>query len=128
MAWYPFMQPDPIGYSGGSNLYAYVGNDPLNRVDSSGLTPGGATSSPTTIFEPPQSAAAAENSAGVQLAQGTSNIATLVTSFKNGNLTVIGIYEINGTRYVVDVGQRIAPPALAIDSPLMQSSKMLNDN
>jgi RHS repeat-associated protein len=31
-----FLQPDPIGYSGGRNLYAYVGNDPLNLIDPSG--------------------------------------------------------------------------------------------
>jgi RHS repeat-associated protein len=28
-----FLQIDPIGYDGGINLYAYVGNDPLNLVD-----------------------------------------------------------------------------------------------
>jgi RHS repeat-associated protein len=32
-----FLQPDPIGYDGGVLLYAYVGNDPLNLVDSAGL-------------------------------------------------------------------------------------------
>jgi RHS repeat-associated protein len=32
-----FVQPDPIGMAGGVNLYAYVGNDPLNRTDPSGL-------------------------------------------------------------------------------------------
>lgn len=32
-AWGRFLQADPIGYSGGVNLYAYVGNDPLNLVD-----------------------------------------------------------------------------------------------
>jgi RHS repeat-associated protein len=32
-----FLQPDPIGTSGASNLYAYVGNDPLNATDPSGL-------------------------------------------------------------------------------------------
>jgi RHS repeat-associated protein len=34
-----FMQADPIGYSGGVNLCAYVGNDPLNHIDSSGNCP-----------------------------------------------------------------------------------------
>ena len=28
-----FLQPDPIGYDGGMNLYAYVGADPMNLID-----------------------------------------------------------------------------------------------
>jgi RHS repeat-associated protein len=32
-----FMQTDPIGAKGGINLYAYVGNDPLNNIDTNGL-------------------------------------------------------------------------------------------
>jgi len=32
-----FLQPDPIGYAGGVNLYAYVLNDPLNLVDAMGF-------------------------------------------------------------------------------------------
>jgi RHS repeat-associated protein len=32
-----FLQPDPIGYADGVNLYGYVGGDPVNARDPSGL-------------------------------------------------------------------------------------------
>jgi RHS repeat-associated protein len=32
-----FLQADPIGYGGGMNMYAYVGGDPVNRVDPTGM-------------------------------------------------------------------------------------------
>jgi len=32
-----FMQPDPIGYDDGPNMYAYVGMDPVNFTDPTGL-------------------------------------------------------------------------------------------
>jgi RHS repeat-associated protein len=35
-----FLQADPIGYSDGTHLYAYVSNDPLNLIDALGLAGG----------------------------------------------------------------------------------------
>ena len=34
-----FLQPDPIGYGDGMNMYAYVGGDPVNAGDPDGATP-----------------------------------------------------------------------------------------
>ncbi len=36
-----YIEADPLGLGGGSNLYAYVGGDPINAVDLDGLRPGG---------------------------------------------------------------------------------------
>lgn len=35
-----FLQPDPIGYGDGMNMYAYVHNDPVNGFDPTGLAGG----------------------------------------------------------------------------------------
>lgn len=52
--WGRFLQPDPIGYAGGANLYAYVGNDPLNQTDPFGTcdNPQGCGGSSNQIMGP----------------------------------------------------------------------------
>ena len=46
-----FLQTDPVGYKDDLNLYAYVGNDPLDRTDPTGLKCETTTSGPSCTFD-----------------------------------------------------------------------------
>jgi RHS repeat-associated protein len=67
-----FLQPDPIGFAGDpSNIYRYVGNNPVNRSDPSGLV-----SPDYTKYSTEQLQAAFPDLAGIPTAQPVTVVAT----------------------------------------------------
>ncbi len=47
-----FLQPDPVGYKAGMNLYAYCSNDGLNHTDPDGLEEDFSINGPLGVFGP----------------------------------------------------------------------------
>jgi RHS repeat-associated protein len=76
-AWGRFLQPDPMRYAAGANLYAYVGNDPLNLIDPLGLSP----DSPLQNF--------ASNAYNAVLAQPVKDVSGFASDFQRAPLDTI---------------------------------------
>jgi RHS repeat-associated protein len=74
-AWGRFMQPDPIGYGGGINPYAYVNNDPLNRLDPFGLSPDSPSTTSASTIALPGIGTAGDVLAGTSLGVGAATAA-----------------------------------------------------
>jgi RHS repeat-associated protein len=105
-AWGRFLQPDPIGYAGGSNLYAYVGNDPINYSDPTGMLTfftGGAGNNGAYI---PSMVTALQN-AGIRNVQATS----VTSGFFIDALTIQGFNSNLGPSFYSANAQRVSVPA-----------------
>jgi RHS repeat-associated protein len=121
-----FLQADPIGTKGGFNLYGYVGNDPLDSIDPSGLVQEPQNARPLSQVP----SAVNTDAALVQLVGGSSvsNIGIKIWSLRLPGANVVAVYDFGAFQIITNVGQRIAPDALQIESPLIQSGTILNDN
>lgn len=131
--WGRFIQPDPLGYADGMNVYAYVGNDPLNYIDPTGLygqgaldTLGGAADefsmgltsgitdylgvNKTSTEYMVGSTAAMLNPKGLITKVGKEALEFGAKKFVNGNTVKEGIYEFTDTTGKKYVGQSVNVP------------------
>jgi RHS repeat-associated protein len=103
-----FLSPDPIGYGAGMNMYGYVGGDPVNRVDPTGLCggPSGTTPDyPGENCEPivvngkrPRNKKEDEDDAPIiVLAEGTESTAQAVKRLSAGPILPAGCSMVNGS-------------------------------
>lgn len=73
-----FLQTDPVGIMGGTNLYAYVGDDPLNAIDPLGLMPDKPAQQQNTMVQQqsdsPEAAKASAQRAGAVSSQKIGNV------------------------------------------------------
>jgi RHS repeat-associated protein len=120
-----FLQPDPVGYSAGTNLYAYVHNDPLNKTDPSGLcdSPQGCGGGSSNQLIPVLSGSMTPNTTAVS----TALYATGVYDPMAQPGAALQIVSGSGTTLALAAGRQMAAADLGVASDAVASDQTNNN-
>jgi len=114
-----FLETDPIGTNGGVNLYAYVGNDPLNLIDPLGLSSDLAANSanfvnPLTGLSPAQELGATAQTLGILGGLGEASMCCLHMPGEAAGLSALGraaaaLEAMRATQALVEAAPSLPP-------------------